>query len=73
MVMSVILTAHKVNSIMIHLKLVHAHQANTGMEISVFYAMVVKLGIKLLKIVNVHQEICGMDTIVMIHVMEEES
>lgn len=71
--MYVILTAHKVNFIMIHLKHVHVHQVNIGMEIFVFYVMVVKLGIQLLKIVNVHQEIFGMDKIVMIHVMEEES
>jgi hypothetical protein len=48
------------------------HSVNIGMIIFVFYVMVVKLGILFLKIVNVQQEIYGMDLIVMIHVMEEE-
>jgi hypothetical protein len=72
MVLYVMLIVHKVNFIMIHLNHVHAQLDIIGMITFVFYVMVVKLGILLLKLVNVHQEICGMDTIVMIHVMEEE-
>jgi hypothetical protein len=72
MVLYVILIVQQVNFIMIHLNLVLVHSVNIGMIIFVFYVMVVKLGILFLKIVNVQQEIYGMDLIVMIHVMEEE-
>ena len=73
MVLYVMLIVHKVNFIMIHLNHVHAQLDSIGMITFVFYVMVVKLGILLLKLANAHQEICGMDIIVMIHVMEEES
>ncbi len=72
MVLYVILIVHQVNFTMIHLNLVLVHLVNIGMVIFVFYVMVVKLGTLLLKIVNVQQEIYGMDLIVMIHVMKEE-